>query len=119
MKLVVLDCDGVISAGENQPFDLSVFKRMAYINRLARYDRSVPAITLNTGRPSPYVEAVLQAIDGWQPCLYENGASIYDPNNYHFETTPLFDDENADALSRVKNELDRTIVRSGQAYWQP
>lgn len=119
MKLIVLDCDGVISAGETHPFALSVFERMARINRLARSDRRIPAITLNTGRPSPYVEAVLQAIDGWQPCLYENGAGLYDPGNYCFETSPVFTEDIADELKRVTEELDRAVVQIGQAYWQP
>jgi hydroxymethylpyrimidine pyrophosphatase-like HAD family hydrolase len=119
MKLIVLDADGVLSKGEARPFDLSLFERLADLNRRARREEPVPAVTLNTGRPSPYVEAVMQAIDGWQPALYENGAGLYHPRTYQFETTPLFTNQQAAMMTKIIDRLDRTVVRSNRAYWQP
>ena len=101
MKLIVLDCDGVLSKGEAQPFDPALLARLARLNRRAGAGESVPAVTLNTGRPSPYVEAVMQAIDGWQPALYENGAGLYFPKTYRFETTPLLNAETKAALDNL------------------
>lgn len=88
MKLIVLDVDGVLSKGEAAAFDLSLVQRLADLNRRARRGESLPAITLNTGRPSAYVEAVMQAIGGWQPALYESGAGLYLPQSYLFQTSP-------------------------------
>lgn len=119
MKLIVLDCDGVISAGEAHPFDPALLALLAQMNRRARRGERVPAVTLNTGRPSPYVEAVMQAIDGWQPALFESGAGLYFPQDYRFETTPLFSPAHADALTAVIAEIDATLVASGRVYWQP
>ncbi len=119
MKLIVLDCDGVISKGEGQPFDLNVLARLADLNRQSRQGRDVPAVTLNTGRPSPYVEAITQAIDGWQPALYENGSGLYFPETYQFKQTPLFSSEIKAALQEVIHQIDQSIVQSGRAYWQP
>ena len=49
IRLIVLDCDGVISSGEAQPFDMSLFDRLATLNRRAQNGEDVPAVTLNTG----------------------------------------------------------------------
>lgn len=119
MKLIVLDADGVLSKGETQPFDLGLFERLAGLNRRARQGEPVPAVTLNTGRPSPYVEAVMQAIDGWQPALYESGGGLYFPQTYQFQTTPLIGPEQRATLQAVINRLDQTVVQNGRAYWQP
>lgn len=119
IRLIVLDCDGVISTGEAKPFDMALFTRLANLNRRAQNGEAVPAVTLNTGRPSPYVEAVMQAINGWQPALYESGAGLYYPQTYQFETTPILDQERKQALQDLLLEIDNAVVKSGKAYWQP
>lgn len=119
MKLIVLDCDGILSKGEAAPFDLDMFARLAELNHRSRSGEAVPAVTLNTGRPSAYVEAVMQAIDGWQPALYESGAGLYFPQTYQFQTTPLLNSAPAEALQTAIQEIDEHVVQSGRAYWQP
>ncbi|RME97312.1 MAG: hypothetical protein D6768_19975 [Chloroflexi bacterium] len=119
MRLIVLDCDGVISKGEAQPFNPALFARLADLNRRARRGEAVPAVTLNTGRPSPYVEAVMQAIEGWQPALFENGAGMYLPGPYQFKTTPLLTQTHKTALRQIVQRLDREFVQPGHLYWQP
>ncbi|GAB4434862.1 MAG: hypothetical protein Kow0031_16630 [Anaerolineae bacterium] len=119
LKLIVLDCDGVLSVGEAQPFNLELLARLAELNRRSRLGEAAPAVTLNTGRPSPYVEAVMQAIGGWQPALFENGAGMYLPPSYGFETTPLLAEEHLAALAEILARVDAAIVRSGRGYWQP
>ena len=119
MKLVVLDCDGVLSKGEAQPFNLQLLARLRQLNRRSLKGEPVPAVTLNTGRPSPYVEAVMQAIDGWQPALFESGAGLYYPQGYRFEITPLLTQECRLALHKLVNQINETIVKRGNAYWQP
>ncbi len=119
MKLIVLDIDGVLSQGEAQPFDLSLLARLGRLNRRSRAGEAVPAVTLNTGRPSPYVEAVLQAIDGWQPALYESGAGLYFPQSYWFQLTPNLTPTHLAELRLVVERLDQAVVQPGRAYWQP
>lgn len=119
MKLIVLDADGVISKGEAQPFDLALFARLRTLNQRARQGEAVPAVTLNTGRPSPYVEAVMQAIDGWQPALYESGAGLYYPDTYQFETSPILTQKRQLLLQDLLQQIDNAVVKTGKAYWQP
>jgi hydroxymethylpyrimidine pyrophosphatase-like HAD family hydrolase len=119
MKLIVLDIDGVLSQGEAHPFDLGLLARLANLNRRARAGETVPAVTLNTGRPSIYVEAVMQTIEGWQPALYESGAGLYFPQTYQFQTTPILTPEHLGKLHQVVKEVDKAIVQTQRAYWQP
>jgi len=119
MKLIVLDCDGVLSAGEAQPFDPQLLARLADLNRRARHGEPVPAVTLNTGRPSPYVEAVMQAIDGRLPALYESGAGLYYPQPYRFERAPDFTPAHDAALQAIIRRVNEQFGPEGPVYWQP
>ena len=119
MNLIVLDVDGVLSVGEAHPFDLGLLERLARLNHAARNGADVPAVTLNTGRPSAYVEAVMQMIAGWQPALYESGAGLYLPQGYQFRTNPGLTREDLARLDQAIDLLDRALVAPGRAYWQP
>jgi hydroxymethylpyrimidine pyrophosphatase-like HAD family hydrolase len=117
IRLVVFDIDGVLTDGEARALDLALLHELAQLNRLARKDPSRPAITVCTGRPAPYVEVVLQAIDGRLPGVYENGAGLYVPETYRFLPHP---DLNSRApLADVRWRLSETLVQSGFAYFQP
>jgi hydroxymethylpyrimidine pyrophosphatase-like HAD family hydrolase len=119
MKLIILDIDGVLSKGEAQSFDSNLLARLADLNHRAGQGEAVPSVTLNTGRPSPYVEAVMQTIGGWQPALYESGAGLYFPQTYQFQTSPNLTPELLAKLRAIIERLDRALVQSGRAYWQP
>ncbi|RMF82795.1 MAG: hypothetical protein D6737_00600, partial [Chloroflexi bacterium] len=114
-----LDIDGVISDGEAQRFDLRLLQRLADLNRRAQHDTAVPAVTLNTGRPSAYVEAMMQAIDGWRPALFESGAGLYFPTTYQFTTSPLLSSQQMTSLQAIVRRIDDEIVQRERAYWQP
>jgi hydroxymethylpyrimidine pyrophosphatase-like HAD family hydrolase len=92
---------------------------LAALNRRARSGEAVPAVTLNTGRPSPYVEAVMQVIAGWQPALYESGAGLYLPQTYQFMASPSLTPKHLTALRQIVERVDRAVVQPGRAYWQP
>lgn len=119
IKLVVLDIDGVLGLGEAQPFDLGLLSRLAEMNRRSHREKQYPAVTLNTGRPSAYVEAVMQAIDGWQPALYENGAGLYFPQTYQFQTNPELTPKQIARFREILDVIDQNFVQTGRAYWQP
>lgn len=119
IKLVVLDIDGILTMGEAQALDLNLLSRLAELNRRAKIDSQFPAVTINTGRPSAYVEAIMQAIAGWQPALYESGAGLYFPQSYQFQQTPLLTSEQMAQFKIILDAVDKEFVQSGRAYWQP
>jgi len=99
--------------------DTTLLARLADLNRRARAGEPVPAVTLNTGRPSPYVEAVMQAIDGHVPALFESGAGLYFPQPYRFERAPEFSAGHDAALRAIIGQIDAHFGPDGPVYWQP
>lgn len=117
IKLIVFDIDGVLTDGETRVLDLPLLEQLAAMNRAARNDATRPAVTICTGRPAPYVEALLQAIDGYLPGIFENGAGLYVPDGYHFLAHPELGQNGH--MKIVRQRLEETLLRSGQAYFQP
>jgi len=117
IELVVLDIDGVITEGESSALDLDFLGQLAAMNRAARTDESLPAITLCTGRPAPYLELMLQVIDGPLPGIFENGAGLYLPKTYRFTPHPSLADGNM--IASVRQRLEEQLISTGAAYFQP
>jgi hydroxymethylpyrimidine pyrophosphatase-like HAD family hydrolase len=117
IRLVVFDVDGVLTRAEGKGLDLELLERLANMNRAARHDASQPAVSLCTGRPASYLEALLQAIHGRLPAVFENGAGLYLPDAYQFLPHPEL--ETQTDFAAVRQRLEETLIRSGQAYFQP
>jgi hypothetical protein len=117
IRLLVFDIDGVLTGGEAIGLDLALLGQLADLNRRARKDARLPAATICSGRPAPYVEALLQAIDGRLPAVFENGAGLYQPEGYQFLPHP--DLNGGNTMSAVRRRLEETVIRTRQAYIQP
>jgi hydroxymethylpyrimidine pyrophosphatase-like HAD family hydrolase len=118
IRLLLFDVDGVLSAGEAQPLDLALLGSLAQMNHLARTDPALPAATLCTGRPAPYVEVMLQAINGHLPAVFENGCGLYLPSGYRFLPHPNLVDGGR-AFASVRERLRTALVDTGRVFFQP
>ena len=118
IHLIVLDIDGVVSDGEAQPLDLKLFARLGAMNQAARSDPKRPSVTFCTGRPAPYLEVMLQAIDGNLPGVYENGVGIYDPAEYQFISLPQID-QYLNGFGEITSRIEKTLVQDNIVYFQP
>jgi hydroxymethylpyrimidine pyrophosphatase-like HAD family hydrolase len=117
IRLLVFDIDGVLTRGEGKALDLDLLKDLALLNQAARKDPALPGVTLCTGRPSPYVEVMLQAIDGHLPGIFENGAGLYVPSDYKFLPHP--DLQHRTDMRGIRKRLEETLVKDGTANFQP
>jgi len=117
IQLVVLDIDGVLTDGESQPLDLAMIQLLAGMNEAAQRDSNLPAVTLCSGRPAPYVEALLQAIAGHLPGIYENGAGLFVPHPYGFHQHPQLADKKG--FQEVRDRLQSELVKNRMAFVQP
>lgn len=117
IALVVLDIDGVVTEGESAPLDLEFLGLLASMNQLARQDPMATPVTLCTGRPAPYLELMLQAIDGHLPGIFENGAGLYLPHEYRFLTHPQVSDNHL--MAEVRQRLERGPIGEDLAFIQP
>ncbi len=76
MRVFACDIDGCLAAVDHVAFDLERLHAIAELNRASADDPTVPALTLVTGRPHAYVDAVMQVLDVRLPASFENGAGL-------------------------------------------
>lgn len=84
IKLFVTDLDGCISF----PFQAPVWENMSLIRKLneeSRIDDAIPALSICTGRPYPYAEAVAQWLNVDIPFVFES-AGLYVWNGNYIKT---------------------------------
>ena len=119
IRLVLADVDGCLTAGEGRPIDLDVLRSVAEINARSRVEPAVPAVSLCTGRPAPYVEVLTQAIAGHMPAIFENGCGLLVLQPYAFRAHPRLDAAVERVFRAGLDRLDRRLVATGVATWQP
>ena len=126
IKLIALDIDGVISKGMKSKFDNRILNILADINYRADKNRETPGnnseqgiapVTVITGRPQPYVEALLQIIQGFVPAVFEQGTGFYDPSSYVIGKNP--DLENLKIFNQIKNHVSAEFAEKNIAVVQP
>jgi len=104
IRLFVSDIDGCL-AEPYRPFALDRFQELAREARLAGRpgDHPVlPAFSICSGRPYPYVEAVTQALGLQVPVLFEAGAGMFDPREVVVRWHPAFTDELAEQVEALR-----------------
>jgi HAD superfamily hydrolase (TIGR01484 family) len=79
IKLLITDVDGCLIQGEKAPYDLDALAAIRELNQAAAHDPTIPAVTICSGRPYPYVEAMLKLVDGHLPAVFEHGCGLYYP----------------------------------------
>jgi len=93
IKLFVTDLDGCVSYPFKTPHWESI-NEIRKLNLLSREVEAIPPLTICTGRPYPYAEAVGQWFDVRLPFVFES-AGVYHWNGNRIET----------ALESIDNEL--------------
>jgi hydroxymethylpyrimidine pyrophosphatase-like HAD family hydrolase len=92
IKLFVLDIDGCISYAFRAP-DWKNLSKLRDYNEKSRTDSAVPAITICSGRPQPYVESVAQMLDVDYPAIFESGGGMYTVKSNELRWHPFITDE--------------------------
>jgi len=80
------------------------------LNELSKTDKTVPPLTICTGRPMPYAEAVYQWLGMYKPYLFESGGGVYDMNNNKLHWHPTFDKKREQELSELKIHLKENFI---------
>ncbi len=108
VRLIALDIDGVISRGMKSNFNYTILNILANINVRANKNPEYPAVTVITGRPQPYIEALLQVIKGFVPAVFEQGTGFYDPASYTVEKNPEL--KNTEAFYEMRQSILKEIL---------
>ncbi|MBN2311404.1 MAG: HAD hydrolase family protein [Candidatus Hydrogenedentes bacterium] len=111
IKWIVADVDGCISPEESAPWDLEAFGRFARLVREAAAGRGTLApLTLCTGRPQPYAEALMKVLDVRAPAICENGAVLYSLHDNRARFGPGVTEEKILALRAVRGFIETELL---------
>ncbi|REL37666.1 HAD family phosphatase [Rhodohalobacter sp. SW132] len=108
IKLFVTDLDGCISHPFKTPHWESI-NRLRELNQKSAEDSEIPPLTICTGRPFPYAEAVGQWLDIRYPFVFES-AGLYHWEGNRIQTALDETGESLDPIYAVKAWLTDEIL---------
>ncbi len=101
--LIISDVDGCLSPESSTPIDIETVAKLSAHNRRAFETGDLPPITLCTGRPQPFVEAMARFMQNTQiPCVCENGVWVYHPGTNVYTMDPSITESHLDAKAAVE-----------------
>jgi hydroxymethylpyrimidine pyrophosphatase-like HAD family hydrolase len=110
--LVLCDIDGCLVSESQHPFDLPALGAIAAHNAQAMDRGDRPLVTLCSGRPQPFAEALCRLIGNLHvPCVCENGVWVYHPGTNEYEMDPAIAPEHRAAV--------RELADWARAAWGP
>lgn len=104
--LILSDNDGCLVSESTTAYDLESLRKVREHNERAREIGDVPLLTICSGRPQPFVEAMCRmlAIYG-APAIAENGAWLYDAESNRYEIDPSITREHLAAVEDLRGWL--------------
>lgn len=103
---IISDLDGCLAAEDGGPFDLERLGQIAEHNRLAETHGDRPALTVCTGRPQPFAEAMCRVLHNNRlPCVAENGVWLYHPETNRYEQDPAITAEHSASIAAAARLL--------------
>ncbi|MDZ7260750.1 MAG: HAD-IIB family hydrolase, partial [candidate division KSB1 bacterium] len=88
-------------------------------NERAKTQPEVPPITLCTGRPQPYVEAIMKFIGAEWPAICENGGLLYQLKGNRYLYDPRFQAQWRAKLSELREQIDPVLLKKFHTDFQP
>lgn len=112
IKLFITDLDGCISTPFESP-DWKLLSQIRRLNEQSLYDMAVPSLSICSGRPFPYVEAVAQWLRINGHVVFES-AGLYKLETNEIQLHPAFDKEAEQQVRELKKWLRKEIVPQHQ-----
>lgn len=111
---VICDIDGCLSPETSEPIDAAALLRIAEHNRLAHERCDRPIVTLCSGRPEPFVEAICRFIANRAlPCIAENGVWMYHPSDNRYDMDPAITCDHLAAVEDARAWVRTTLGPRG------
>lgn len=108
IKLFVTDLDGCVSEPFKTP-DWDAINQLRELNQKSRESDLIPPLTICTGRPFPYAEAVAQWLDVQLPFVFES-AGLFHWDGFRIETALDSTDGALDPIRQMKKWLQHDIL---------
>lgn len=99
---VICDVDGCLGPERSEPLDAHLLAQIADYNRVAHERRDRPVVTLCTGRPHPFAEAIARLIGNTSlPIICEMGVWLWWGDGNRFERDPAITPDDLHALHQL------------------
>lgn len=109
IQLFVADLDGCISHPFESPH-WEAFTEIRSLNQRSELEDRIPSLTLCSGRPLPYVEAMGQMLDVRHPIIFESGGGLYDAQTNTLTWSEHFDEQMRDKLQQIREWVRSEII---------
>lgn len=104
---VICDIDGCLTPETADPLDAAALTRLAAYNELAQTRGDRPVITLCSGRPQPFVEAICRLLaNRTLPAIAENGVWLWHPATNRYDMDPAITAEHLRAVEAARRWVD-------------
>lgn len=112
--IIISDIDGCIAPESAGPMDAGKLARVAAYNIAAAQHRDRPMITLCSGRPQPYAEALSRMIANVSvPIICEMGVWLYDPRENAFLFDPAISSDDMRRIQACETWVRETLCPQG------
>jgi len=110
--LFITDIDGCLSEPFKTP-DWKLLTKIRELNKKSINQAEIPPLTICSGRPYPYVEAVAQWMGITLPVVFES-AGILNVQNHQITTNGAFDEDAERKTQELKAWLKTEIIANEQ-----
>jgi hydroxymethylpyrimidine pyrophosphatase-like HAD family hydrolase len=113
-EAVITDIDGCLGPESAAPLDAPLLAQIADYNTRAKRDRSVASITVCSGRPLPYAEAICRLIgNDTLPAVCEMGVWLLDLAHHEYIMDPAISTEQLEAVRAAQSWIERNLLSRG------
>lgn len=111
---VICDIDGCLGPESSAPLDAAALGKIAEHNRRAIVDGDRPVVTVCSGRPQPFAEAICRFISNDSvPCVAENGVWLYDPRDNLYMRDPAITPDHLQAVRDATAWVESDLIPKG------
>ncbi len=114
---VICDIDGCLGPESTEPMDLDGLRQIRDWNQHAIEKRDRPIVTLCSGRPLPFAEAMCRIIGNSElPAICENGVWLFDPKSNEFLRDPAILPQHVHAVHEAQEWIERVFYPQGVVF---
>lgn len=111
---VICDIDGCLAPESSAPIDAPVLAKLAAHNQAAQERGDRPVITVCSGRPLPFAEAMCRLLGNRTlPLIAENGVWMYHPANNRYDRDPSITADHLRAVREVSAWVEADLGPRG------
>jgi hydroxymethylpyrimidine pyrophosphatase-like HAD family hydrolase len=111
---VICDIDGCLAPEASAPIDAARLVRIAEHNALAQEVGDRPVVTLCSGRPEPFVEAMCRMIGNRTlPAIAENGVWLFHPESNGWDRDPAITAEHLAMVGEAQRWVEKELGPKG------